>query len=321
MRCSTIDVPDMAEGALVCMPNAPSGERWPLFVWGHGDGNTAEQYFGMIQDLAGFGFVVAAYRSCRWSATGVWGSECDMGRSAFLEVLKLIAFLEKADPVTAPVDMSQKITVGGHSGGGRAALMVAAVRDSPTYLSGTVYAELLEYSGGFLREAASRVGAVVGLHADWMFNNNSNPDVEGFRHAISHTPVLLGTSVDDFVVPPAQTWSNFLHVRSPVKIYINMNEGYDGHREPILYGYEAPWVAMFAQAFAGRNHTARGLLYGDCEACLRHSALFAHQQEQEGDVHNRSDVAVMLCGSSAATGMSIAWPPEDATACEAMPPT
>jgi len=267
----------------------------------------------MLMDIASYGFVVAAYRSCIWVVPGNPDyPACDNGRVDYLEALKVIHFFAQ-DPAAnvdlAPVDMSQQVSVGGHSGGGRVALQVAAVRDTPAYLQGTPSAEVLDRDDGALRKAAQRVGAAVALYADDMRDTISNPDVEGFTNSIKTTPVFVITSSDDFGLTNGAGWWDFTNVGTASKIFIDLRDkSMQGHMEPIEVGSDGPWVALFGQAMALGNMTAKRLLYGDCPECLRNARPHAMPKARNTGA---GKVGILLCDGATA------WPEEDASFCSA----
>mmetsp|Transcript_113848 Transcript_113848/g.317998 ORF Transcript_113848/g.317998 Transcript_113848/m.317998 type:complete len:381 (-) Transcript_113848:134-1276(-) len=296
--CGWVPVDGVIGGAMVCRPPASKTQkRWPLFIFGHGDLMFPSQYAPTMLTVASQGFVVAAYWSCIHVIQGDTTTQCDAGLATFVEVLKIVDFFSRhpdANPDIAPVNMSESVTVGGHSGGGRAALMVAAVRDSPGYLKDTPYAKVLDGNGGAFRKAAKKIGAAIALYGDGMEDPLSNPDVDGFRDAISETPVLLQTSTDDDIVPYARAWWNFRAIRSATKVYFRLDSGLDGHSEPVLHAVEAPWMARFAQASMG-NQTAKALIYDDCKVCLRHSMKFAKASRDEATA---ATPGILLCTGS-----------------------
>ena len=86
--------------------------------------HSADDYITYFTDA---GFVVAEYYSCGldW-ACGIKGDE------DFLEMLKIAASMR--DSANENVDFNYGISASGHSSGARAALMIAAARDTDDYL-------------------------------------------------------------------------------------------------------------------------------------------------------------------------------------------
>jgi len=316
MGCRVVPVAGVRGGAYICSPRAEAGRRLPLHVFGHGDVMLPGLYTSLMKQIASFGFVVVAYRSCLFSLPGLGVSECIGGQASFLEALKLIhAFSENPDldPEAAPVDMTQQVTISGHSTGGRVAFMVAAVKDSPTYLQGTQFAEQLDKNDGALRKAADKVGAAIALHPDPMDDPGFNPDVPGFHGAIHSTPTFVVISVNDVLLPTDCSWKDFLAVMPPNKIYVDVVAKWQvpffgGHFEPNFYHGSGPFVALFGQAFSQGNATAKELLYGDCPRCMRNVLPFARPSQRNT---GNGDVGLLLCGESGGS----TWPMEHAAYC------
>jgi len=125
-----------------------------------------------------------------------------------------------------------------------------------------------------------------------MWDPVSNPDVAGFPDAISQTPVLLDTSIEDYTLPNGDTWWNFRNIRSPAKIFLNIRGIVQGHMEPVEVGLDGPWAGVFAQAYSLGNATAKHLLLGDCEACLRNAVPYGLAgMRNSGD----GEVGILLC--------------------------
>ena len=113
----------------VCYPD--DDQPYPLHFFAHGDfggGSFIFAYGGLIADIVSQGFVVATYLSCSVDQF------CDNGQSSFLEVLKAMDYLETEHGWwDTHIDFTAGYTASGHSTGGRAVLMLAALKDNPTH--------------------------------------------------------------------------------------------------------------------------------------------------------------------------------------------
>ena len=114
--------------AKVCYPN--DDQQYPLHFFAHGDFGGGPLTFlmeGYIADIVSQGFVVVTYMSCAID------NFCHNGKTSFLEVLKSMEYLEtERGWWDNKIDFSAGYTASGHSTGGRAALMLAALKDNPT---------------------------------------------------------------------------------------------------------------------------------------------------------------------------------------------
>jgi hypothetical protein len=245
----------------------------------------ATLYEALMRQVASFGFVVAAYRSCFLSS---FEFGCDKGRASFMEILKIIKYFYFENLHAAPVDASKWVTISGHSTGARAALMAASVKDSPTYLDNTKYVEELSR----LRAAAAVIGAVVAVNPDPMYLEDRNPDVPRFKGAVQ-APTLVMTGSGDTLEPDGAAWWDFEMVAARSKAYLDIDEEW---HTGVLFDHKAgPWVALWGQAFALGNETALALLYGDGPASMRRVLPLSHP----GDVNTgNSIVSLLLCRSS-----------------------
>ena len=120
----------------VCYPD--DDQQYPLHFFAHGDfggGPFTFAYGGLIADIVSQGFVVATYLSCSVDQF------CDNGQTSFLEVLKAMDYLETEHGWwDTHIDFTAGYTASGHSTGGRAVLMLAALKDNPTkYLQDVPY--------------------------------------------------------------------------------------------------------------------------------------------------------------------------------------
>jgi hypothetical protein len=85
--------------ARVCQPTSSSRPkvskdplRFPLHIWAHGNGGGGRflaAYDSLQEQIASYGFVVAAFASC-W-----FDSACDQGESQWLETVKTIQYFEE----------------------------------------------------------------------------------------------------------------------------------------------------------------------------------------------------------------------------------
>jgi len=127
--CTDIKIPTLHKNtnqkAMVCAPyGAPAGKRYPVIAYSHGDTLGPGSYKRSLQRMANEGFVVVAYRSCGDD------DDCDDGKFDYIEVLKTLIHIDNPDMVSddVPVDMSQPISLAGHSTGGRCGLIVAGLQ-------------------------------------------------------------------------------------------------------------------------------------------------------------------------------------------------
>lgn len=280
--------PHLFRKAKVCYPDTVDGSTFPLHSFAHGDGGGGASfwpgYHGLMEQLASFGFVVPAYLSC-WIDT-----LCDNGESSFLEVLKTIEYLEQ-NPTTVPIDFSKPYTVSGHSTGARVALMLAAIKDTPRYLKGTRFANLVTDS---MRSILNRTVAFTGDHTDPMSDTRQNPDVSNYD--ISKSAVFLITGTKDQVEPKDSSWKDFVQLSTSDKIHVNFNG--DSHLTPHLGHHEGSLIAYFSQYHALGDLKARDKIYGNNEDSLQNSDLLA----PAGATNNgAADIPFLACSSAGLT--------------------
>jgi len=287
VRCNTLPVPGLTafvplfRTARICYPKAEG--TFPLHLFAHGDWGGGAffwlGYSGLQEQLASYGFVVPAYLSC-W-----FDIECSNGQASFLEALKTLTFLER-HPNIAPVDWTKPYSASGHSTGGRAVLMLAALRDNPAFLDNTTFASEVTPD---MRTALVKLKAAIADHPDPMYDEKQNPDIPNFR--ITETPVFVITgSADYWIEPQGSAWRDFQMISSPDKVFINVHGA--GHLEPNLYHSEGPFVAFFARAFALGDVAARAKIYGEGAGSLQRTLELA----QPGDYNSGTDeVAFLAC--------------------------
>jgi len=227
--------------ARVCQPiplPGPDTAQYPIHVLAHGDGGGGlftQAYDSLAQQIASFGFVVVAYESC-W-----FDSSCDNGETSWLEVIKTLQYLE-ANPKDLPqVDWSFQTSVSGHSTGARVALMLAALRDTESYLSTTKFGSLVTPA---VRATIRKIGAVIADHPDPMLDQKQNPDVQNWN--VTDTPVMVITGSRDLIEPAHAAWQDFVRMCTPDKLYLNIVNGtHMAARSPIVGHPEGEWMALF----------------------------------------------------------------------------
>jgi len=169
--------------------------------------------------------VVAEYYSCGldW-ACGIKGDE------DFLEMLKIAASMR--DSANENVDFNYGISASGHSSGARAALMIAAARDTDDYLPDRIKDKITPSMSDMLEILA----AVIPNHPDGMYDptNHENPNVPGF--AISETPTLILTGEWDYVELEGSAFRDWNNITSPSRVYMNVAHARHGecsdHKPP-----------------------------------------------------------------------------------------
>jgi hypothetical protein len=131
----------------------------------------------------------------------------------------------------------------GHSTGGRAVLMLAALVDNPTkYLVGTKYGLLVTEK---YRRSIQKFQAIVGDHPDPIYLPGFNPDVDNF--VVDKTPVMIVSGSADHIEPKLSAWKDFETIASPNKVYVDMLGA--GHLGPLVGHKEGPYIAYFSRCF------------------------------------------------------------------------
>lgn len=215
----------------------------------HGDGGGGRAlllgYSTLFNKIAREGFCVVAPYSCSSD------SECMSGETSYLEILKTLAYFKGNREMSEkyPIDYARNVTVSGHSTGARAALMVAALKDTVhtdrAYLAGTAAGKELTTD---LISTLDWITSVVADHPDKMYDPKLNPDVEGFK--ITATPVLIITgSKDTWIEPKNSAWKDFEMITAVYRIFIDVKGR--GHLEPNTFSDEAIAIARFISAFGG----------------------------------------------------------------------
>jgi hypothetical protein len=291
--CETIAIPTLTapiarfRSAVVCYPNE-NGNVYPLHLLAHGDfggGGDLFSYQGLQKQIAGYGFVVVAWASC---SADVF---CDNGEGSFLEAIKTIQFFEaEQNRKLTPIDFDSAYSASGHSTGARVVLMLAAIIDTPAYLSGTKYAANLTDE---VRASLSKIRAVVADHPDPMSDDTQYPDLSHFN--ITKTPVMIITGTNDRIEPLLSGWDNFKLLQTPNKVFMNIANA--THLQPIEAHKEGPYLSFFSQYFALANITAAGMIYGDGPGSLL-ARSHEHFTAQPGE-RNTGDgkVGFVACGA------------------------
>ena len=285
--------------AVVCYPAQRTGPL-PLHVYSHGDMmlllNEAdrERYFQRASDgrllldpkqhhpvfaylrqLAEFGFAAVAHLSCEYG--------CQYGSANFLDVLEVFLHFEGtgAAHLAGLVNHSAPYSVSGLSAGSRAVMILAALRDTPSYLSAAP--ALASRIRPAHRATIARIGAVIAFHPDSMFEVAPSPlqtEMDGkmygvradgslrypypFNPDIGHyqvgsMPMLFVTGTDDMIQPLGSAWSSaFAPLSTPDRVFLNVA----GAKHELGAGYAAA-AAHFARAFALRSREELAFIYGD----------------------------------------------------------
>ncbi|EOD06818.1 hypothetical protein EMIHUDRAFT_218935 [Emiliania huxleyi CCMP1516] len=197
VKCRLVHMPKLISPSLpdplhiyrssrICYPN--NGKKNPLHIFAHGNfggGPMGSAYHGIQHDIASRGFVVSMYLSC-----AIDQLSCDNGNGSFLEILKSVSFLETHSGWWDDrIDFSAGYSASGHSTGGRAVLMLAALVDNPTkYLATTKYASMITKEQ---RKSIQKFQAIVGDHPDPVYLPSKNPDLENF--VVDKTPTMIVT--------------------------------------------------------------------------------------------------------------------------------
>ena len=271
VTCETLKIPTLKSlgnrKAICCYPanaanaNAPP---LPLHLFAHGDlggGVATSAYGGLLRQIAAAGFVTVAYESCDLD------NFCDNGETQFLEGVKTLQYLEGHPELLPMADFGAPYSASGHSTGARAVLMMAAVRDDPSYLANAsaIAPDVLTPD---VRATIAKIAAVAADHPDPMTDPKQNPDIPHWR--IRRTPTFIITGQDDRLEPTLSAWVDFTKIAAPDKLYLNIANA--SHLQPLAEHPEGPYIAAFAQLFALGNASAAVLLYGSGEGSLQQRA-------------------------------------------------
>lgn len=263
ITCQDVSIPtliaklDRYKAARMCCPASSNvQEMFPLIFFQHGDGGggaalvTYQALFDSIA-LTASACVVAPY-SCAFDA------ECDNGQLSFLEVLKTEAFLRSHRDLNLPIDLSQPYSVAGHSTGARATLMLASLRDNPTYMQSYLKQNNVSLDIAQLQ----RFRSFFADFADPMYDPNQNPDIPGY---VVTAPVFILTGTRDYIEPLDSGWKVFNMSRAPGVSKFFLNVDGIGHLEPIHPNgqREGPLIAIFARAFGLGERDKQQLFYQD----------------------------------------------------------
>ena len=210
--CALLSVPGAVavfsrfKSARICVPkNLSASKKLPLHLFAHanlGGSVMALAYNRILEQIAARGFVVAAYLGC---AIDLF---CDNGETSFIEIFKTIAALKNSSAWKDAIDWNALYSMSGHSTGARSVLQVAALRDSPSYMSSTKFSKLLTPT---VRAEIARVGAIVSNHPDEMYESYYNPDVRILRYL---TPVMIVTGSNDHIEDTGSAWRDFTMIHS-----------------------------------------------------------------------------------------------------------
>ena len=305
VACEVVHVPTLRamvpqnRAARLCWPS--DGRNYPLHIVAHADysgGNVAARYEPYQERLASYGLVVAMYYSCEITP---W--HCASGQLVFLEVLKLLTFLERHTG-SWRIDRAANYSASGHSTGGRAMLMLAALRDAPEYLAGTPTV-LTAVQSASLR----RLSAVIVHHGDDVHDLACNPDVARFD--VSETAVLVVTGSRDTIEPPMTGWRNFVSLRTPNKIFVDLhNTTHDSIADVRLVAQLVPFYHAFVRRYAVGDQSAADLVYGAGPNAMRQSLTIATGDDAEQGDHKVGFVACRSGGEAMPTEYASYCTPE-----------
>lgn len=278
--CDFVPVPrlhgDGRHDVRMCAPGG--GGTSPLHLFAHGAAESlayVPTYYAVQERIASSGFATLLYESCEYDAT------CDQGRGSFLDALETISFFvspaSRQKAFSRHIDFDRPYTASGHSTGGRVVLMLAALRDTPTYLMSTPYAARITEAH---RSILQRLSAVVAVHPDGPINGTMDgfgtppdprygdpwgptyPDAAHF--AVTKMPVLILTGSLDNLEPPHSAWSVFVSLWTANKTFLELAD--EDHMAitrcdgAAMYG---PVIAHFAQAYGLGDEAAASLLFGN----------------------------------------------------------
>jgi len=281
VKCQNVFIPDlisphlfsMYRYAKICYPDTEFNsdglgpnkitQKYPLHFFAHGDfggGPFHFAYHGLITEIASHGFVVAMYLSCPIDAV------CNNGQTSYLEILKVMSHLEHDTSAwwNDIIDFTAGYTASGHSTGGRAVLMIAALKDNPTkYL---VDVDTNDSTSTMTKEQHTSIQKFVAVVADYpdpMYDSALNPDIQNYK--IDQTPTMIITGSNDWIEPILSSWNDFTMIRSMHKVYVNMLG--TNHISPLWSHSESPYIAYFSRCFITTTTTTTNDENYDNDAC------------------------------------------------------
>ena len=220
------------------------------------------------------------------------------GELSFLEILKTARYLETEGNWSQRSDLSQPYSVSGHSTGGRVALMLGALKDTPSYLDNVP--EIAKALTPDLRAVVDKIGAVTGNHPDMMYLEKYNPDIAHFN--ITRTPTFIVTgSKDTTIEDPFSAWHDFTMISSPDKVFVDVS-GAD-HSEPIEKHRCGPFVAYFSRLFALGDETVANFIYGNASTSIQNTLPIA----TEGEPNTGDSVVGFLACRSGKNAVPVKW--------------
>jgi len=247
VKCKNVYMPELIASlniykkSRICYPD--DGNKYPLHFFGHGDfggGPFSFAYDGLLKDIVRQGMVVCMYLSCAID------KQCDNGNGSFMEILKSMSFLEtNTGWWNDKIDFDIGYSASGHSTGGRAVLMLAALIDNPTkYLANTKYAALITSQQ---RTSIQKFQAIIGDHPDPIY---AAPLTYLDNFVVDKLPVMIVTGSSDRIEPKLSAWKDFRTITTPEKVYVNMLDS--GHLGPLLGHKEGPYIAYFSQCWISK---------------------------------------------------------------------
>jgi len=259
-----------------------------------GGGSFLAAYDSLQEQIASYGFVVAAFASC-W-----FDSACDQGESQWLETVKTIQYLEENNTVGAisSIDFSKPFSVSGHSTGARDALMLAAIRDTPAYLASDPKLSALLTPA--VRAIIDRIQCVVADHPDPMLGPRSarqNPDIPHWN--VTSTPVMVVTGSFDYIEPRLSAWLDFASMSTPNKLYLNIRRATHMYaRSPIIGHPEGPWIAHYLRYYLLGDRESAGLLFGNQTKSLQNTPGLVETNKSARN-QGQTEVGFLACRQGA----------------------
>ena len=270
ITCAHVPIPSMTEvlsyyrAARICWPEpaavAAAGLPKPsLHLFAHADfggGPMTMAYDALQSQIASYNFVVAEYLSCAVDQECSWAHN---GMASFVEVLKLTTYLEdNAKDWSDRLDLSKNYSVSGHSTGARVVLMLAALKDTPAYMSNIPAISGLITPA--MRASVAKIGSVVSDHPDMMYLPKYNGDIAHYN--ITKTPTLILTgSKDTSIEAPGSAWRDFKLIQGHTKAFFDL-KGAD-HSEPVEGHRGGPFIAKWSQLFALGDESAATVFYSN----------------------------------------------------------
>ena len=192
------------------------------------------------------------------------------------------------------IDYTVPYSVAGHSTGARVALMLAAIRDDPTYMDNTKYAALLT---PHLRETVSKIGVAIGDHPDPMMRNADKGGPPHWGRSVSHMPVMIVTGSRDYIEPSGSGWRDFSLMTTRDKLFLNIINGtHMFDRSPLEGHPEGPWMARYLRYYLLQDQRSAQYLFGDGTDSLVHASGLIDTTDRDRN-QGQSFVGFLACRS------------------------